>query len=80
VPELTARKVSYLQPVSTVGTDAQGRTVVICPHCSDEAVIEADGRIVCPTGEAIDGILAGMLADLDEPTALPADSPLRGRS
>jgi hypothetical protein len=71
--------VSYLQPVSIVGTDVHGRTVVICPHCSDEAVIEADGRVGCPLGEALDRVLATTPADLGVPTDLPADSPLRGR-
>jgi hypothetical protein len=77
VADLTVRKTSYLVPVSIVGTDVHGRTVVICPQCHDEAPVEADGRVACPTSEAINELLATAFADPDAPTALPDDSPLR---
>lgn len=63
-PETSVRKVVHHLQVAVVGTDEQGRTVVICPHCSDEAPIEADGRIACPLGEAQRAFFAGLV---DEP-------------
>lgn len=51
-PNLTVRRAVYWAPVSVVGKDEHGRTLIICPHCSDYAYIAEDGRVVCPLGEA----------------------------
>jgi hypothetical protein len=45
--------------VSVVGKDDQGRTVVICPCCHEEAYVDpADGRVVCSFREAMEAFLA----------------------
>lgn len=47
------KKISYVAPVNVIGTDDDGRTLVMCPDCGDTAHLADDGRLVCPTGEAI---------------------------
>lgn len=54
---LTGPRAVYWTPVSVIGTDERGRTLIICPHCHDDAYIAEDGRVVCPTGEAINRLL-----------------------
>lgn len=76
--DLLVREIAYYQPMSIVGTDDQGRTVVVCPSCHDEAYLAEDGRVVCAFGEAQEAFLRDALSAYAEPTDLPADSPLRG--
>lgn len=82
--ELTVQRVSYYVQTSLLGTDEHGRTLVVCPSpgCGDTAYVDADGRIVCPTGEAISSFLAEAYDQLVEAAeaVLPANSPLRGRN
>lgn len=54
--------VAHQMPVTVVGTDDQGRTVVMCPIHLEAAPVDADGRIRCPTQEAMDA-LVGQLAE-----------------
>ena len=68
---LTVRRLVYWAPVSVVGRDDQGRTVVICPHCHDDAYIDEDGRVVCPTGEATNRLLEAGMAALEPTTEAP---------
>lgn len=53
------RKIAHKIPVNVIGTDDQGRTLVQCPSrgCGDIAYIADDGRLVCPSGEAIEEFL-----------------------
>ncbi len=70
---LTVRRAVYWAPVSVIGTDEHGRTLIVCPHCSDErAYIAEDGRVVCPTGEAINRVLGAGLRDLEPVQEAPA--------
>jgi hypothetical protein len=71
-PEITVRRVSYWQPVSVIGTDDQGRTLIVCPHCSDDAYIAEDGRVVCPLGEATNRLLEAGLRYLEPVQEAPA--------
>jgi hypothetical protein len=66
-PKIAVRRISYQVPVSVIGTDERGRTLIVCPHCSDDAYIAEDGRVVCPLGEATNRLLADGLRYL-EPT------------
>lgn len=52
-PILTVHKQAYYVPTSVIGTDEQGRTLVACPFCGDEAYVEADGRVVCSGWAAV---------------------------
>ena len=51
----TPKKIGYTVSMPILGTDEQGRTLVQCPSrgCGDTAYIAEDGRVVCPTGEAV---------------------------
>lgn len=61
------KKYGHIMQVNVIGTDDQGRTLVVCPSpgCGDTAYIDDDGRLVCPTGEAINEYLRPYLAILD---------------
>jgi hypothetical protein len=47
------KKMTYVVPTSVLGYDDQGRMLVRCPECGDDATILDDGRIACPLGDAI---------------------------
>ena len=64
-PKVTVRRAVYWAPVSVIGTDEHGRTLIICPHCSDYAYIAEDGRVVCPLGDTVNRLLEGALRDLE---------------
>lgn len=61
------KKYGYVMPVNVIGTDAQGRTLVQCPSrgCCDTEYIAENGRLVCPTGEAIEEFLTRTIDVLD---------------
>ena len=63
------KKIGYYMPVNVIGADEQGRTLVQCPSrgCGDTAYVREDGRLVCPTGEAIDAILSRIIESLEGP-------------
>lgn len=56
-PQITVTKQTYTLPTTVLGKDDQGRTLVACPFCGDEAAVEQDGRVACPTGQAIQRML-----------------------
>jgi len=57
--------VSYFTPVSVLGTDDDGRTLVRCPECGEDATVQDDGRIACPLGDAVNAKLRAVFeADL----------------
>lgn len=76
-PEIHVKKLRGIGLVNVLGTDEQGRTLVQCPSrgCGDTAYIDADGRVVCPTGEAVSAYLASVLAEFAPPTT---DAPALG--
>jgi len=63
--------------VSVVGTDEQGRTLVLCPFCHERAHIDPDdGRIACPTGDSLQTFLDDALkwlVTVEEP--IPGGAP-----
>jgi hypothetical protein len=63
---IEVKRMTYTVPAAVTGKDEQGRTTIICPHCDDDAYIDpSDGRVVCPTGEAISSVLAAALPELE---------------
>lgn len=56
---------SYVQ-ASVIGTDDQGRTIILCPIHRDEAYVEPDGRVVCPTQDAIDAVIHDAWLDMEK--------------
>lgn len=66
------KKIGYVMPVNVIGADAQGRTLVQCPSpgCGDTAYIAEDGRLVCPTGEAIEEFLTRTIDVVDRAVAI----------
>lgn len=71
-PKITVRRAVYWAPVSVIGTDEQGRTLIVCPHCYDDAYIAEDGRVVCPLGEATNRALEAGLRRLEPVQEAPA--------
>lgn len=71
-PNITVRRIDYWTPTSVIGTDEHGRTLIVCPHCHDDAYIAEDGLVVCPTGEAINRVLGAGLRDLEPFQEAPA--------
>jgi len=71
-PKITVLRPVYWVPVSVIGTDEHGRTLIICPHCSDHAYIAEDGRVVCPLGEVTNRLLADGLRYLEPTQEAPA--------
>lgn len=65
--EITVKKIGYYMPVNVLGADEHGRTLVQCPSrgCGDTAYVAEDGRIVCPTDEAITACLSDAVAALE---------------
>lgn len=61
------KKYGYVMPVTVIGIDDQGRTLVVCPSrgCGDTAYIAEDGRLVCPSGDAITEYLRGVVECFD---------------
>lgn len=57
-PEIIVQKATYSVPVSVTGVDEMGRTTIICPHCREDAYIEADGRVVCSMWQPAESFLA----------------------
>ena len=56
-------KAVAMLPVTILGTDAQGRTLVTCPECHEPSPVNPDtGEIRCPLGEAINDFLRRELA------------------
>jgi hypothetical protein len=53
-------KMAYAVPVTVLGHDNQGRTLVRCPSrgCGETATVLDDGCVSCPVGEAEDSFLA----------------------
>ena len=56
---------SYVQ-ASIIGTDDQGRTIILCPIHHDEAYVEPDGRVVCPTQDAMDAVIHSAWLDMEK--------------
>jgi len=56
-PELTVTVFDSTIQAAIIGTDDQGRTIILCPIHHDEAYVEPDGRVVCPTQDAMDDFL-----------------------
>lgn len=52
---VTAAKATI--PAAIIGTDDRGRTIILCPIHHDEAYIELDGRVVCPTQDAMNDFM-----------------------
>lgn len=48
---LHVQVMSARMPVTVLGEDSQGRTLVACPNsgCGDTSYVDPDGRIVCPS-------------------------------
>lgn len=57
--EITVRKLTYHIPVTLLGLDELGRQQYRCPNpgCGDTAYIDADGRGMCPTDQAMRAFL-----------------------
>lgn len=62
-PPPVVKKIGYVMPVNVIGTDDQGRTLIQCPArgCGDTAHIAEDGRLVCPSGDAITEYLRAII-------------------
>lgn len=52
-PEVVVKYKWYLPTSKTGNRDEQGREEIYCPFCRDIAVIDFDGRVICPTDQAI---------------------------
>jgi hypothetical protein len=63
--QLDIQQVSYLMPVTILGTGEDGRTLVRCPECGDDATVLEDGRIYCPYGETIQNAVRNALTSAD---------------
>lgn len=58
-PKITVHKQVAVLPTTVLATDADGRpTSVMCPTHSEPAAVHEDGRITCPTCDALDALLA----------------------
>lgn len=62
--ELEVWKSTAIVPVSILGQDDEGRTLVRCPECGDTATVMEDGEIRCPFGETIQAALSTALEGL----------------
>lgn len=71
-PEITVKKYAHYVPATILGKDEHGRTLIMCPSrgCGDTATIMEDGRVVCPTDEAMQEYLVRALAEF-EPSVRP---------
>lgn len=64
--EISATVMGATVMASIIGTDDQGRTIIICPVHHDEAYVEPDGRVVCPMQDAMNAFLADAMAKMQE--------------
>lgn len=55
--EFVVKAYPQTMTAAVLGTDEQGRTIILCPIHHDEAYVEPDGRVVCPTQDALDAFL-----------------------
>lgn len=66
-PQITVHKQSHYLPTSILGKDGQGRTLVACPFCGDEAYVDPDrgNMVICPTGDAMRQLLDSAMEAFD---------------